>query len=374
MTRNPGIDIEYSEILPDPDWDSFLAGLADAHFEQTSLWGVVRGNYGWQTVRWVARKNGTVVGGLQLQTRKLGKLGEIGYVIRGPMTQCGEEKIQEHLVDALNDYCQRRGLIYVVFDLPYPDRGLSEVLDKKGYGLHPNGIPPSGLIRATLLLDLRQSLDELTKAMFPYVRRNIRIGRNSGLTFGMGCAEHIDTFWELMLAICRRRGSAPTPSYPDFFRKLWQAMGSSGFVKLFLIRHGEEIVSAAVAFAVGDTVRVWKVGWSGAYGSKCPNHLMWWSIICWAKEKGFRQMDFVWIDEEDAVLVASGERRPERFRDGATFFKIGFGGRLMWVPRARSRFFKSAFRPFNRQRIRKLFETDMARKLLAWVWRSQQVG
>ncbi len=374
MILKPGIEIEYSEVLPDPEWDSFLAGLADAHFEQTSLWGVVRGNYGWRTVRWVARKNGIVVGGLQLQARKLWKLGEIGYVIRGPMTQCGEEDLQEHLVDVLNDYCQRRRFIYVVFDLPYPDRGLAQVLDQKGYGLHPSGIPPSGLIRATLVLDLSQNFNELTRAMFSSVRRKIRIGRKSGLTFEMGGAEHIDTFRELMLAICRRRGSVPTPSHPDFFRRLWQAMGNSGFVKLFLISLGDEIVSAAVAFAVGDTVRVWKVGWSGGYGSKCPNHLMWWSIICWAKENGFRQMDFVWMDENDAVLVASGERRPGRFRDGATFFKMGFGGRLVWVPRARSRFFNPAFRPFNRRIVRKLFETDMGRRVLGWVWKSQQGG
>ncbi|MGZ6240119.1 MAG: lipid II:glycine glycyltransferase FemX, partial [Syntrophales bacterium] len=245
---------------------------------------------------------------------------------------------------------------------------LGNILDRRGYVLHPPGILPSGLITATLLLNLEQSLDNILRNMRTTVRQNIRTGEKAGFEISLGGEEHLDTFWELMLAICRRRGTAPTPSQPDFFKKLWEVAGSAHFVRLFLVRLGEEIVSVAFAFTFGDTIRVWKVGWSGAHQNKYPNHLMWWSIIKWAKENGFKFLDFVWVDDHDAKLLAQGEKRPEAFRDGTTFFKMGFGGRLVMIPEARSQFFHPAFRWFARAGGMRLVRSRISQQLLRRVW------
>lgn len=262
---------------------------------------------------------------------------------------CKDEStdLKQTLVNAVLDYARKHWLVYLVFDHPYPDRGLSLILNRKGFGFHPKGIPPSGLIRATLLLDLEQETEILRGRFFPSVRRKIRKAERSGLVFSIGSIEDVKRFRDLMLAICRRRNSNPTPPYPDFFQRLWEAMEPCGFVRLFVVRFGVETVSAAVVSTVGDIVRVWKVGWSGAHAEKHPNDFMWWSIIRWAKERRFRALDFVWVDEEDATAVARGERNPEAFRDGATFFKLGFGGRLVTVPPPQSRFFHPVLVPLT---------------------------
>ena len=363
--REPnGITIDCSEALVDPKWDSFLRQLPGAHYEQTSVWAQFRRHYGWRPIRWVACRDDRVVGGIQVLVHPLPQFGDIAYIVRGPMCEEGQAYLEDRLVDKVTMYARQHRFVYQVFDCPYNSKTLGHILDRRGYTLHPPGIPPSGLITATLVLDLEQSLDNLLKNMGANARRNIRYGEKAGFEMALGGEEHLDTFRELMLAICRRRGTAPSPPQPDFFKKLWEVAGSSGFARLFLVRLGEEVVSAAFAFTIGDTIRVWKVGWSGAYQNKYPNHLMWWSIIRWAKENGFKLFDFVWVDDHDAKLLAQGEKRPEAFRDGTTRFKMGFGGRLVMIPNARSQFFHPAFRWFARSGGMRLIRSRISQQLL----------
>jgi lipid II:glycine glycyltransferase (peptidoglycan interpeptide bridge formation enzyme) len=316
----------------------------------------------------VVRESGQVVGGIQMLVRPLSRWGKIGYIARGPMLEGGRPDIEKSLVDMITMHARRHRLIYLVFDFPYMSQNLCGLLDKRGYTLHPRGVPPSGLITATLMLDIQPPLENLLSRMRTSVRRNIRKGQKSGLEVMLGGEGDLNRFRELMLAICRRRNTALTPPQPDFFKKVWEFMEGAGFIRLFLVRLGEEVISAAMAFTLGDTVRVWKVGWSGAHPYKCPNHLMWWSIIRWAKENGFKQLDFVWVDEHDANLIAQRELRPEAFRDGTTFFKMGFGGRLLMLPRARSQFFHPALRPFVRCGGMGLIRSRACQFLLSHLW------
>ncbi|MGO9138556.1 MAG: lipid II:glycine glycyltransferase FemX [Syntrophales bacterium] len=367
--REPnGITIHFSEALVAPKWDSFLRQHPGAHHEQTSVWAQFRHYYGWQPIRWVACRDGRVIGGVQVLVHHLLRLGYIGYAIHGPVCEEGQTGLEEILVNRATMYAHKHRFVYQVFDCPYTTKTLDSILDRRGYTLHPPSVPPTGLITATLILDIQPSLDDLLRNMRTTVRQNIKTGDKAGFGVELGGKEHLDIFWELMLAICRRRGTGPSPSSPDFFEKLWEVAGSCGFVRLFLVRLGEEVVSAAFAFTVGDTIRVWKVGWSGAYQNKYPNHLMWWSIIKWAKENGFRFLDFVWVDDHDAKLLAQGEKRPEAFRDGTTFFKMGFGGRLVMIPGARSQFFHPAFRWFARGGGMRLIRSHISQQLLRRLW------
>lgn len=363
-----GLTIEKSDAFADKDWDRFVEQLPGAHHEQTSIWAQFRRHCGWQPVRWVASLHGRIVGGVQVLVRPLARLGHVGYVVHGPLCEEGRADVEEMLVDKATAHAHKHRFIYQVFDFPYCTRTLEGTLDRRGYTPHPLSIPPTSLITATLIMDVRPTHDEILKNMNASVRRNIRYGEKAGFEMIPGSEEHLDTFWHLMVAICNRRGTDPSPSNPDFFKKLWKVLAPHGYVRLFLVRLGEEVVAAAFAFTVGDTARVWKVGWSGAHQRKYPNHFMWWSIARWVKANGFKQLDFVWVDDHDAKLLAQGEKRPAAFREGTTFFKMGFGGRLVTAPAARSRFFHPALRIFVRGGGMRLLESRASRFLLGGLW------
>jgi lipid II:glycine glycyltransferase (peptidoglycan interpeptide bridge formation enzyme) len=268
----------------------------------------------------------------------------------------------------VTDYAHRHRFIYQVFDFPYPSETLESTLERKGYGPHPQSVPPTGLYTATLILDIQPSLENLLKNMHTTTRKNIRKAERTELTFELGKMEHLDTFWELMLAICSRRGEAPGPSSVNFFKELWIVAEPAGLVRLFLVRLNDEVVSAAFVFTLGDTLRAWKMGWSGLHPHKHPTKFMLWSMVKWAKENGFKYFDFVWLDDHDAKLLVCGEKQPDAFRDGSTFFKIGFSGRVVMIPTARSRFFHPAFRWLNGRCAKRLTESRASQVLLRRLW------
>ena len=223
-----GLKIDFYENCPDPDWDNFLSHLPGAHIEQTSLWASFRAHYGWRSVRWVVRENEQIVGGIQMLLCTFLRAWQIGYVVRGPHVLGSHRPVvDEVLVDLVLKYARKNRPVYLVFELPYGGEGIANLLDQRGFILHPKGIPPSGLMTATLVLDLRVGVEDLMKGMLPSVRRKVRIGIKSGLEVTLGGREHLDIFWNLMLAICARRGSSPTPPSRIFLKgcgMLWKIM------------------------------------------------------------------------------------------------------------------------------------------------------
>jgi lipid II:glycine glycyltransferase (peptidoglycan interpeptide bridge formation enzyme) len=352
MPQSPHPTFQTSDQLRDPDWDSFVASTPGAHFEQTSGWGSVRARYGWEVFRILAFADGKIVGGVQVLSRRFGRWGRVGFVNRGPVAAQGREELAEQLAQRVSNRARSESWLYCVVDYPDYAHALAARMAATGYFPHPSAIPPAGLLTATALVDLRPDLEVVLGGMNANVRRDIRRAQRSELRFDLGGPDDLPRFRELMVATCARRVgykySAPQPSQSDYFINLWNELGKQEWVRLFLVRYRDEIVSAAFAFTISDTVRVWKVGWSGGYGNKEPNRLMWWETMRWAKANGFQALDFVWIDSEDAKRVARGEFSPEGFRDGTTYFKMGFGSSLHFPPPAQSCFYHPILRMASR--------------------------
>jgi lipid II:glycine glycyltransferase (peptidoglycan interpeptide bridge formation enzyme) len=128
------------------------------------------------------------------------------------------------------------------------------------------------------------------------------------------------------------------------------------------------MVCSVFAFTLSDTIRVWKAGWSGDYADSAPTHLLYWEIMRWAKAQGFKQFDFVWLDLEDARLAARGEIDPSRFRSGITFFKMGFGGRVVFLPPVQSKFYHPLANVAYRCGGERILRSSWFRSLLSRYW------
>lgn len=364
----------YSTEVRDPAWDRMLNEVSGAHFEQTSGWAAVKTRYGWRVLRLTAQQEGVCLGGVQVLLRRVGRFGVLGYVSRGPTTRPGYEALAGELVDRLGRRASEERWLYLVFDHAYHAGNLAQRMSRQGYHPHPEGIPPSGLLAATSLIDLTRTEEELWAALRSHTRRNIRRAQRCGLTLREGGAADLAHFRELMLANCRRRGSAPTPPQPDFFGHLWNELAPAGYVHLLQVCLGDEVLSAVVAFTIADTIRVWKVGWSGAHEDKYPNYFRVWEVLRWARRRGMREFDFVWVDTDDARAVARGAIPAEGFRDGSTAFKLGFGGRLVLLPEPQCRFYHPFLRAGYALGGRRLLQTRWFRILLRKYWAGANTG
>src|SRR5256885_1684080 len=66
----------------DPKWDTFLQATASGHFQQSSLWALVKAAEGWRPVRLVITADDTAMGGFQILVRRT-RLGKVGYIYKG---------------------------------------------------------------------------------------------------------------------------------------------------------------------------------------------------------------------------------------------------------------------------------------------------
>jgi lipid II:glycine glycyltransferase (peptidoglycan interpeptide bridge formation enzyme) len=336
--------MEFGRDTRSPEWDAFLDALPGAHFEQLSGWAAVKARYGWETLRLTARCDGRIAGGAQVLTRRFGRFGRIAYLPRGPAVPPGETALALALVRRLDAEAKRAGWLYGVCDHAYEGHALAEAMAGIGYGPHSPGIPPTGLMEATAVIDLSGSEADLIARLRPDVRRGLARARRSGFEWREGRQSDLAQFRRLMTATCARRGTQPTPPQPDYFEHLWAEMGEAGRVAVFVLRMGPVDLAAAFGFVTGRTLRVWKVGWDGTHSENQPNRLLWWEMMRWAKAKGFATLDIVGLDLADARLALRGDGGMTAFRDGTTNFKLGFGPQIRILPGAQAKFFNPLLR------------------------------
>jgi len=204
-------------------------------------------------------------------------------------------------------------------DVVDSDDWLSPSLLKAGFlftasGGNFSGIQPQSVMR----LPIEADEETLLKNMDQKARYNIRLGEKKGVVIEQvvepaGVAE-----FHKILAITAQRDefiARPLKYFLDIFEKL----GAREQAQFFLARHEGKAIAGALAFRFGP------VCWY-AYGASSneqrelmPNHLMQWTMIRWAKEKGCRLYDFRAVPNDPS---------PEKPLYGLYRFKKGFNAEL----------------------------------------------
>jgi lipid II:glycine glycyltransferase (peptidoglycan interpeptide bridge formation enzyme) len=358
--------IEWNELADDRRWDDFVLAQPDAHHEQTSLWGNVRASTGWTVLRVVMEERGVIVGGAQMLLRSFRRLIRWAYVTYGPCIAGDDPLVEEVLLTGIKNHLRHLGALYLIAILPYGAQRSAERMPARGFIRPPRAIAPF-YIRATLVIDTSKSDERLLSEMRASTRHQVRQGMRRGLTFVPGGEADLDTFWELMVALCARRKTTPNPSHPDFFRELWKQFSPRGWISLFLVKHQGKPVAAALAFPFGDWFRVWKIGWSGKHAELRPNQLLWWEMIRHARSKGFRHFDFVNVDLAQPADSSSADP-PVPLSDGPTGFKLGFGGSVKILPGAYCYFLSPLARAATRFGLVRLLNSESCVRLARKMW------
>jgi peptidoglycan pentaglycine glycine transferase (the first glycine) len=362
------LSVRISRESHEREWDSFLARCPGGHHEQTSLWGEVKGFYGWRTFRVIVSRANRIVGGVQLLTRTLGRWGRIGYVMRGPSAIAHDPELIELILGQLDHAAVSEKLAYLVVVPPYNGRVFEPGLVRLGFRQKPNHLPPQGVMTATLLLDLSADLDCLMAGMRPRMREHLRRATRAGVTVREGTGADVETFRQLMWALCERRGTSPTPPQKDFFERLWQIFQPWGFVRLFIAELEGRVISAALTFPFGDTVRIWKIGWAGDHAASSPNAMLYWEAIRWSKRSGYRLFDIVQIENSLARSLQRGDPVDGTSVSGMSLYKIAFGGSPVLLPEPYYRSYHTLVSIFMQAGGRKLIESPPVASLLGRFW------
>ncbi len=213
------------------------------------------------------------------------------------------------------------------------DIRLEPLLDSEQADLRPwvrNGFEIE--LGFTTLVDLTRDEPSLLRSMrktFPgYIRS---ISRSNRITaYSSGDKDHCAAFerWlELYQIVTARANATPSAAVEDMARSLFAA----GKFELVMIEQSDLIVSGVLICAVGTHAYYWQ-------GATHPDHenalpftpALIWTAIKRCQERGVKHFEI------GPVYLGSGAARYSQKEQSISFFKLGFGGRVVpWLTLSR---------------------------------------
>ncbi len=223
------------------------------------------------------------------------------YAPRGPVLKSGlgETQVKETINFLISEIKKREdGAVFLKIE----PANLSEVW-RSGFAVAPDIQP-----KKTLILDLKQSAEDLLLSMHQKTRYNIKLAEKKGVQIIEGGENSFSEFWRLMELTGKRDGFR----IHDKHHYLNLIKGNSEFLSLFFAEYqGQKIATALVCF-FGDKATYLHGASDNAFRNIMAPYLLQWEIIKKAKELNFSKYDFYGIDEQ---------KWP-----GVTRFKLGFSG------------------------------------------------
>ena len=309
----------------DPEWDLFLSNRHGGVLEQTCLWARAKAVYGWRPIRFIVKDQNKIVAGFQILKRRILKFGNIGYISKGPVfwEYVGNNELIPIVFDQIKQVARQNRIHILIIHSPVSNDDVISQLEALDF--KPTKLV--SVVKASLVIDLSLSVNEILKQMAPGRRGEIRQGLRKEIKIRSGTKADIPVFFDLMKKICDRRGIKPNPPDERFFYKLWSERHPETKIKLFLAVYNDEVIAGSWNIGFGNVMRFWKIGWSGKYSKLRPTQLLYWKSIKWAKNQGYSYFDFCSISKEAARRMLADIPITQKDVDGISWYKLRYGGK-----------------------------------------------
>lgn len=333
------VRVERCESVKGGWWDDLVARAPEGSIFQTAEWAeYMRDYYHYEPLFLVAVDGGgTPVGCLlafrgaychewlfrrplgPLATRVVGRLLPSYHWLYGPIVMPEQRDRWPEIAQALVDR---------VRTLNVESGGMG--IELGAVPIHsPAGVPvlplPAGWAAkkgATLLLDLAPDTEQIWAAFRNSARKAIRRAEAQGVR-----VEVLETFEALRdyhafaQEATRARRELPFPGPFRHYETIWNRLGQPGFVKFFVAKRGEELLSGLGVRVFNGIISEFNAVQSArSHAEKVyGNDLIKWEIIRWGKATGCRLFDLAGVVPEPAT----GKERAIRQ------FKEKWSGRLV---------------------------------------------
>jgi peptidoglycan pentaglycine glycine transferase (the first glycine) len=297
------------------EWDRFIAQFSNPHILQTSPWGQLKADFGWQRAQIASRDCGALI-----LIKHIMPGVNFAYIPKGPVGQNWEQLWPE--IDAI---CRRRNCVFLKVE---PDIWRSD--DKPGGG--NNYQPPKGFIQSqhsiqplrTLVINISGEETQILGRMKQKTRYNI----NLALKKNVIVKPHTDLneFYDLM-KITGQRDQFGIHSLA-YYKRAYDLFQAGDLCQLLVAEFDNSPISAMIVFRIGNRAWYFYGASSNLHRDRMPNYLLQWEAIRWAKSQGCLEYDLWGVPDVDlATLEANFSTRNDGLW-GVYRFKRGFGGEL----------------------------------------------
>lgn len=300
-------------------WDDFVTESSDGSFLQSWIWGEFQKAAGFQVLRLkIAEKNsGNLLAVCLFVERKLPFRKSYWYAPWGPVLKeslsIEERFLALHLLRANISSFSKNNPIFLRIE-PHHEKNNDEntILERARFSMLGTGVQP----KDTLLLDLRQSEDDILRGMHSKTRYNIRVAIRHGVTVSENTNEEgLKTFMTMAQEI-QKLGGFHYHQF-DYYQKILKVLGSEQQVRLIVASYKNEPLAAGIFIKFG---KVYTYAHGASFKKKAhvmAPHLLHWEAILQAKKEGFEWYDFFGIAPNE---------NPKHPWAGISRFKRGFGG------------------------------------------------
>ena len=316
----------------DAEWDDLVMKTPVPPAEQTCAWAHSRAHMGWKFFRVKVYNEGVLCGGAQVLERTFRFGVKVGYAHNSPVVIDPTERKIGFVAWALTEACWERRLTYLVLRLPLEARNWPAQFTDMNFQFKPEAFPPFVRINGTLRIGLSSPEATLFATMRSTTRNEIRRAMRNGLSVRMGTRQDLQMFEKLLLDLCCRRRVTSNFPIGKSLIELWERFDARNWIRLLLVEaNGEQPTCGLILSTLGTCVRAWASGWDGRFQKSFPTKLIYWEAIRWARTAGFQYFDMggVWLDAFAAQPRPVGKEQDE----GITFFKLGFGGDAVSIPK-----------------------------------------
>lgn len=299
------------------EWDNFLEGHPESHILQTSEWGELKSDFGWEVERIV---EGAIGSQILFQPLPLGF--HIGYIPRGPIGSnrlVWQDAGWDRFLSAVDEVCRQRNTVLLKIE---PDLWREE--QPQGQGV-PNGFRASGHAiqpPRTVVVSLKESEEDILARMKSKTRYNTRLARRKEVV--VRTSTNIGGFFDLLESTADRADfGIHTRKY---YQRAFELFAPKGECRLFVAEYDQHPLASIMVFARGSRSWYFYGASSPKHRDRMPTYLVQWEAMRWARDRGCESYDFWGVPDHDQDVLE------DQFLDrgdglwGVYRFKRGFGG------------------------------------------------
>jgi len=307
---------EILKIEEEKLWDDFVKTHPLATIHQLSDWGHFQSTIPSRGKYWIIalKEDNKIIGGTVVVRHSLPKGYSWLYCPRGPLIDFHNHHQLKALLDELKNLAKVENSIFVRFDPPLTNHLKLRHFNAIKYGFQP---------QTTLVLDLKQTQEELLKDMKQKGRYNIRLAEKKGVKVRIADPKNakqygadLENFYNVLLETTERDGF--TPHDQDFYQKMLASLPEN--TVLYLAEYENQLLSAMIVTNFGETSTYYYGASSNKNRHLMAPYLMQWQAIKDAKHSGKSVYDFM------GIAPPKAKNHPWA---GVTDFKLKFGGEVI---------------------------------------------
>jgi lipid II:glycine glycyltransferase (peptidoglycan interpeptide bridge formation enzyme) len=312
----------------DPVWDA-LVEETKGDLVQTTRWAESRQRLGFRAYHiTIATAGWQLLGGCLIYIKRVAPACRVASIPRGPLMFASGATAASAVVRGIVACARRAGVRVLVIQPPEATPVLDEALTEIGFRPGVPSVAPE----ATIRLDLSRSDEELLCAMSTMRRQNLRKALRSGLEVCQD--DDVGLSHRLHVATAQRQGFVPATR--ENLRAQWDLLAHHASCAMFIARYQGVAAAGIWVTRFAGTVTSKLAGWDAS--SAAPPHAsdaVHWAAIHWARTNCDRTYDLGGFDRRSAECLISRGPMPDDFHRSPSFYKLGFGGTAVLLPRAR---------------------------------------